>query len=93
MTHRLGHGHSAVAHHRGSHTLRQKAPGRMRHAIKKYRWERKGRRSSDTAIEYGTVVIMATEKTRTAKSAVRAACLEVAYTPECGIDAPPMAHS
>jgi len=43
-----------------------------RTAIKKYRSERKGRRSFDTAIEYGTVAMMATEKTRTAKSAVRA---------------------
>jgi hypothetical protein len=43
-------------------------------AIKKYRSERKGRRSFDTAIEYGTVAMMATEKTRTAKPAVRATC-------------------
>ena len=39
--------------------------------------ERKGRRSFDTAIEYGTVAIIATEKTRTAKSAVRATCLRI----------------
>jgi hypothetical protein len=45
-----------------------------RTAIKKYRSERKGRRSFDTAIEYGTVAMMATEKTRTAKPAVRATC-------------------
>jgi hypothetical protein len=31
----------------------------------------KGRRSFDTAIEYGTAAMMATEKTRTAKSARR----------------------
>jgi hypothetical protein len=43
-------------------------------AIKKYRSERRGHRSFDTAIEYGTVAIIATEKTRTAKSAVRATC-------------------
>jgi hypothetical protein len=36
--------------------------------------ERKGRRSFDTARGYGTVGIIATEKTRTAKSAVRATC-------------------
>jgi TctA family transporter len=34
--------------------------------------ERKGRRSFDTAIEYGTVAMVAREKTRTAKAAVRA---------------------
>ena len=36
-----------------------------RTTIKKYRSERKGRRSFDTAIEYGTVAMMATDKTRT----------------------------
>src|SRR5208337_1323523 len=46
-----------------------------RTTIKKYRSERKGRRSFDTAIEYGTVAMIATEKTRTAKSAVRACLL------------------
>jgi hypothetical protein len=40
--------------------------------MKKYRSERKGRRSFDTAIEYGTVAVVASEKTRTAKAAVRA---------------------
>ena len=40
--------------------------------IKKYPSLRKGRRSLDTAVEYGTVVIIATEQTRTAESAVRA---------------------
>ena len=35
--------------------------------------ERKGRRSFDTAIEYGTVAIIGTEKTRTAESARRPA--------------------
>jgi len=34
--------------------------------------ERKGRRSFDTAIEYGTMAMVAREKTRTAKAAVRA---------------------
>ena len=34
--------------------------------------ERKGRRSFDTAIEYGTVAMVGREKTRTAKAAVRA---------------------
>ena len=34
--------------------------------------ERKGRRSFDTAIEYGTAAMVAWEKTRTAKAAVRA---------------------
>jgi len=44
--------------------------------MKKHRSERKARRSSDTAIEYGAVAIIATEKTRTAESAVRATCFE-----------------
>jgi hypothetical protein len=34
--------------------------------------ERKGRRSFDTAIEYETVAMVAREKTRTARAAVRA---------------------
>jgi hypothetical protein len=34
--------------------------------------ERKGRRSFDTAIEYETVAMVAREKTRTTKAAVRA---------------------
>ena len=46
-----------------------------RTTIKKYRWERKGRRSFDSAIKYGTVAIIGTEKTRAAESAVRATCL------------------
>gem|GEM_PF-1145020 len=46
----------------------------LRTAIKKYRSERKARRSFDAAIEYGTAATMATEKTRTAKPAVRATC-------------------
>jgi hypothetical protein len=45
-----------------------------RTAIKKYRSERKGRRSFRTAIEFGTVAIIAAEKTGTAKSAVCATC-------------------
>ena len=45
-----------------------------RTTIKKYRSERKGRRSFGTAIEDGTVAIIATEKTRTATTAVRATC-------------------
>ena len=45
---------------------------RRRTAMKKS--ERKGRRSFDTAIEYGTVAMVAREKTRTAKAAVRATC-------------------
>jgi len=48
-----------------------------RTTIKKHRWERKGRRSFDSAIKYGTVAIIATEKTRTAKSAVRATCFRI----------------
>jgi hypothetical protein len=50
----------------------------LRTAIKKS--ERKGRRSFDTAIEYGTVAMMAREKTRTAKPAVRATGLYVSVT-------------
>ncbi|MGD0129010.1 MAG: hypothetical protein ABSF46_27075, partial [Terriglobia bacterium] len=40
--------------------------------MKKYRSERKGRRSFDTAIEYGTVAMVAREKTRTGRAAFRA---------------------
>jgi hypothetical protein len=40
--------------------------------MKKYRFERKGRRNFDTALHYNTMDMIATEKTRTAKSAVRA---------------------
>jgi hypothetical protein len=47
-----------------------------RTTIKKYRSERKGRRSFDTAIEYGTVATIATEKTRTARSAVGTAAFQ-----------------
>jgi hypothetical protein len=43
--------------------------------MKKYRSNRKGRRSFDTAIEYGTVAMVAKEKTRTARPAVRATLL------------------
>jgi hypothetical protein len=49
--------------------------------IKKYRSERKGRRSFDTAIEYGTVAMVAREKTRTAKSSVRASPLQTETVP------------
>jgi hypothetical protein len=45
-----------------------------RTTIKKYRSERKGRRSFDTGIECGKVAIRATVRTRTAKPAVRATC-------------------
>jgi hypothetical protein len=41
--------------------------------MKKYRSERKGRRNFDTALHYSSLYIMATEKTRTAKAAVRIA--------------------
>jgi hypothetical protein len=40
--------------------------------MKKYRSERKGRRNFDTAPHYNTVDMIATENTRTARSAVRA---------------------
>ena len=40
--------------------------------MKKYRCERKGRRSFDTTIPDNTVSPIASEETRTAKSAVRA---------------------
>ena len=40
--------------------------------MKKYRSESNGRRSFDTAIEYGTVAAVAREETRTAKATVRA---------------------
>jgi hypothetical protein len=43
-----------------------------RTTIKKYRSGRKGRRSFDTAIEYNTVAMMASEKRWTAIPAVRA---------------------
>jgi hypothetical protein len=42
--------------------------------MKKYRSERKGRPSYDTAIEYGVVATIATENTRTTKAAVRVTC-------------------
>ena len=50
------------------------SPPEQAHDDKEISIEKKGRRSFDTAIEYGTVAIRATEKTRTAKSAVRATC-------------------
>src|SRR5271157_6377053 len=49
--------------------------GSERTAMKKYRSEPKGRRKFDTDPRYSAVDIIATEKTRTAKSAVRATCL------------------
>jgi hypothetical protein len=45
-----------------------------RTTIEKYRSERKGGRSLDTALEYGTAAMIASEETRTAESAVRATC-------------------
>ena len=42
--------------------------------MKKYRLERKGRRSFDTALEYDTTGMMVSEKTRTTKPVVRATC-------------------
>jgi hypothetical protein len=54
--------------------LREWVPGTVSPGTVSPRSERKGRRSFDTAIEYGRVAIVATEKTRTAKSAVRATC-------------------
>ena len=51
--------------------------------MKKYRSERNGRRSFYTTVEYPTVELMATQKTRTAKAAVRATCLvRGAYHPD-----------
>jgi len=55
--------------------------------MKKYRSERKGRRSFDTAIEYGTMAIVAKEKTRTAKAAVRATSLAIKVHGAAGIKA------
>ena len=53
----------------------------------KYRFDRNGRRSFDTAVEYPTAEPAATEKTRTAKAAVRATCyLFVSYHPCCQLD-------
>jgi hypothetical protein len=37
----------------------------------------KGRRNFDTALQYSAVDMIATEKTRTAKSAARATCLPI----------------
>jgi hypothetical protein len=48
---------------------------RRRTAINKYLSEGKGRRRFGTATERGAVTKMASEKTRTAKPAVRATCL------------------
>ena len=42
--------------------------------MKKYRFERKGRRNFDTVQHYNAVDMIAAEKTRTANSAVRATC-------------------
>jgi len=39
---------------------------------KKFRFERKGRRSFDTGLEYDTASVIANQETRTAKPAVRA---------------------
>ena len=50
-----------------------------RTATNKYRPEKKGRRSFDPAIEYGTVAIIATEKTWTPQcGTVHATCLPAA---------------
>ena len=58
------------------------APLEQPHAVmKKYRLERDGRRSFHTAVEYPTVEPTATEKTRTAKAAVRATCFWKANIP------------
>ena len=54
--------------------------------MKKYRSERKGRRSFDTAVEYARVIAIANEKTRTAKTAVRATCSSIGHF---GISASP----
>jgi len=51
--------------------------GSRRTVRKKYRSERKGRRSFDTRIQYDMANLMAIEKTRTAKAAVRATRLAV----------------
>ena len=40
--------------------------------MKKYRFERKGRRSFDTGVEYDTAGMMDNEKTRTTEPVVRA---------------------
>jgi len=45
-----------------------------RTVMKNYPFERKERRSFDTAVEFPTVEPTATEKTRTTTPAVRAAC-------------------
>jgi hypothetical protein len=45
-----------------------------RTVMKKYRLERKGRRSFDTALEYDAARMMVGEKTRTTKPVVRATC-------------------
>jgi hypothetical protein len=46
--------------------------GSKRALVTKYPSEPKGRRNFDTALHYNTVDMIVTEKTRTAKSAVRA---------------------
>jgi len=43
-----------------------------RTVMKKYRFERKGRRSFDTGVEYDTAGMMDNEKTRTTEPVVRA---------------------
>jgi hypothetical protein len=54
----------------------------------KYRSEPKGRRNFDTALHYNTADVFATEKTRTAKAAVRAPRLSVMWTTS-GLNHPP----
>ena len=52
--------------------------GSERTAMTKHRSKPKGRRNFDTALHYNTVDMSVTEKTRTAKPAVRATCLPTA---------------
>jgi hypothetical protein len=62
----------------GAHSVNFSRRLSRRTTMKKYRSKRKGRRSFDTAIEYGTVAITATEKTRTPQGGtVRATCFKV----------------
>ncbi len=54
--------------------------GSKRTVMKKYRSERNGRRNFDTPLRYNTAGVTASQKTRTAKAAVRATVLSSMLT-------------
>ena len=62
----------------GSTPWRGDGPPRLGLGTAPEKHQRKGCRSLDTAKEYGTLAVVAAEKTRTAKPAVRATCFSQA---------------